>query len=378
MLKDLKKEQCYGCSACSFVCVYNAIQMKKDEEGFDYPDIDKLKCMGCGLCEKICPSLDRKIDVHRTIQHAYAFQHRDKNVLQNSTSGGFFTAISDAVLSEGGVVYGAAFDENMIVRHIRATNHSERNRMRGSKYVQSDIGSTYLNVKNDLNKGKRVLFTGTPCQVDGLLHYLRTRQANLLCVDLICHGTPSPLVFADHLKMLEKKTHAHVTDYVFRPKIWSWHVHREIAFLSNGKTFHSNAYSDLWRTVYYAKLATKPSCHHCQYSCLDRTGDITIGDCRGIDRVCPNFNSDEGVSLVLINSSKGAAIFESLQAGMKVMELRVDDVIQPPLKSPSRQSGMRDKFWETYHKKGYMQAIYACMGKLYWLKYNIKKKLKMN
>lgn len=378
MLKDIKKEQCYGCSACVFVCGCNAIQMKSDEEGFNYPHIDEMKCVGCGLCEKICPALNRETGVHSTVQHAYAFQHHAKSVLQTSTSGGFFTAISDVVLAEGGVIYGAAFDENMVVRHVRAMNNSERNRMRGSKYVQSDIGNTYLYVKNDLKEGKKVLFTGTPCQVDGLLHYLQGRTANLLCVDLICHGTPSPLVFADHLNVLERKAHAHVTNYSFRPKKWSWHVHREIAFFSNGKTYHSNAYSDLWQTVYYAKLATKPSCHYCQYSCLTRPGDITIGDCRGIDNVYQDFNSDEGVSLVLINTPKGAAIFESVQTGMKVAALRVEDVMQPPLKEPSKQSGAREKFWATYHKKGYMQAIYTCMGKLYWLKYNVKKVLKKN
>ncbi len=377
-MNDVKREQCYGCSACASVCGYSAIQMEADKEGFLYPHIDESKCVGCGLCEKVCPALNRKTNAESTVQHVYAIQHHDKSVLQTSASGGFFTAVSDAVLAEGGVVYGAAFDENMIVRHVRATKASERDRMKGSKYVQSDIGNTYQCVKQDLKEEKEVLFTGTPCQVDGLIRFLRGKTDNLLCIDLICHGTPSPLIFADHIKMLEKKAHARVVDYSFRPKEWSWHVHREIAYLSNGKAYHSNAYSDLWRTVYYAKLVTKPSCHHCQYSCLARTGDITIGDCRGIDRICPDFGSAEGASLILINTSKGAGYFESVRAAMKLVELRIEDVMQPPLKEPSKQSKERTKFWTVYHKRGYMQAIYACMGKLYWLKYNVKKVMNKN
>ena len=375
MLDAVKQEFCYGCSACATACPRHSIQMKTNKEGFKFPIIDKEKCIECGLCEKVCPVLQPKPNISSTVQKAYCVKHKNSSVLQTSTSGGFFTAISDAILAEKGIIYGAAFDENMVVKQCRATNAYERDQMKGSKYVQSDIGNTYLLVKRDLEAGKQVLFTGTPCQIDGLKRALSGKTDNLLCVDLICHGTPSPLVFADHLKMIESKAHARVIDYRFRPKKWSWHIHREIAYLKNGKEYHSNAYSDLWRTIYYMKLATKLSCHHCQYSCLVRPGDITMGDCRGIDNVCLDFGSDEGASLILVNTSKGAEYFDRISSEMKVVEVSIDDVMQPPLREPSKQSGDRMKFMSVYQEKGYMAAVHACMGRLYCLKYNIKKLL---
>ena len=378
MLEGVKKEFCYGCSACATVCPKNSIEMIPDEEGFKYPVVDNVKCVGCGLCEKACPVLKPKGNVSSTVQKAYGVKHNNENVLRTSASGGFFTAISDVILAEGGVIYGAAFDDDMVVRHFRATTALERDRMKGSKYVQSDIGDTYLLIKKDLQDGKKVLFTGTPCQTDGLRRALQGRTDNRICVDLICHGTPSPLVFADHIKMIEAKTHKRVINYCFRPKKWSWHVHREIAYLSNGKEYHSNAYSDLWRTIYYMKLATKLSCHHCQYSCLNRPGDLTMGDCRGIDAVCPGFGSNKGVSLVLVNTPTGVEYFEKVRSAMKVIEISIDDVMQPPLREPSKQSGNRMKFMSVYRNKGYMSAVHACLGRLYYLKYNVKKLLNKN
>ena len=373
------KEKCYGCSACASVCPCSAIQMNADNEGFKYPHIIADRCIQCDLCVKVCPVIHNEFEKREFNQYIFATKHNDKNVLQTSTSGGFFTAISNVILNEGGVVYGAAFDNNMIVRHFRATNAADRDKMKGSKYVQSDLGNTFLSVKKDLQDGRKVLFTGTPCQVDGLIRSLQMKTDNLLCVDLICHGTPSPLVFADHLKLLEQKTNARIIGYHFRPKNWTWHVHREIAVLNNGKIYHSNAYSDLWRTIYYGRYVTKPSCHNCQYSSLNRPGDITMGDCRGIDRLCDNFGSDEGVSLVLVNSQKGLDYFNKIRNEMRIIEINnICEVMQPPLKEPSKQSSRRDKFWKTYHDKGYLEAVYSCMGKNYFLKYNIKKLLHIN
>lgn len=376
---NISKELCYGCSACASICSHKAIKMVADDEGFKYPVLTRDLCINCGLCEKICP-INNIIDKQQDKEFkAYAIQHKDKDVLYSSTSGGFFTAISDAVLSEKGVVYGAALDDTMVVRHIRSTNPIERNRIKGSKYVQSDIGNTYLSVKKDLQDNKKVLFTGTPCQVDGLIHFLQGKTDNLICIDLICHGTPSPLIFAEHIKLLEKKTHSHVVDYCFRPKNWTWHTHREIITLSNGRKYHSSAYADLWRTIYYMRLANRLSCHHCQYSCMVRPGDITIGDCRGIDRICSDINSNEGVSLVLINTKKGDYYFNQIKDTMHIFEIDdITPIMQPPLQRPSKQNADRHLFMDIYHRKGYIQAIKACLGRTYRIKHFIKKRLKLN
>ena len=373
MIQITDKSLCCGCSACASVCPKAAITMKPDAEGFAYPEIDTALCINCGLCDKSCP-------LHHTVENAllstYAVQHKAQDVLTQSTSGGMFTALSDAILKENGVVYGAAFDGNMVVRHARATTAEERNRMRGSKYVQSDIGNVFSFVKADLAAGLRVLFVGTPCQVDGLRRFLGNKTDGLICCDLICHGVPSPLIFKEHLRFLEQKKHKTIKNYYFRPKRWGWHVHREMAVFEGDREYHSHVWSDLWQTIYYGRLATRPSCHNCHYSNLSRPGDLSIGDCRGIDRVSSAFKSNDGVSLVLVNTPRGQELFDQISDNLSVEKIDVTDVLQPPLKQCSKPSARRTLFFDTYFKKGYKKAIDACFGRLYALKYYVKKILK--
>lgn len=376
MIQCVNPAQCYGCTACASVCPKGAITMKENEEGFKHPSVDESACVSCGLCKKVCPVLNRRVSETGSVRAAYAMQHTDPEVLKESTSGGMFTALSDLILNEGGVVYGAALDEQMTVRHIRATKAEERNAMRGSKYVQSDLGDVFAEIKRDLSEGRRVLFTGTPCQVDGLRRFLGEKTEGLLCVDLICHGSPSPKILAEQFRFLEKRTRKKMTGYRFRPKRWSWHVHREIAFFEGGKEYHSNPYSDLWQQIYYMRLCHRPSCHSCQYSNLDRVGDLTIADCRGIDKIAPDFGSNPGVSLVFANTALGEEVLAALCPSMKTREVSVADVMQPPLRQPSKPNARREQFWAVYHKDGYEAAIKFYFGKHYALKYKIKKILK--
>ena len=376
MIKIVDRADCCGCTACASVCPKNAISMVEDAEGFKYPQIDEDACVSCGLCLKTCPIAVRPEEYESNVKKAYALKHKDKEVLKNSTSGGAFTAISDFVLDLGGVVYGAAFDENMVVRHIRAESVDERNAMRGSKYVQSDLKNTFSLVKKDLKEGKRVLFSGTPCQVDGLKHYLGSYHHNLTCVDLICHGTPSPKLLKAHFELLERKYHSKVSGYSFRPKRWTWHVHRETVTFKNGKKRHSTPYTDLWRTIYYSRLANRPSCHSCRYSNLSRPGDLTIADCRGIDKIYPDFGSNEGVSLVFVNTDVGEKVFGEISDRVMAMPVSLDDVMQPPLRAPSMPNERRGEFMDVYFKNGYKKAIDSYFGRLYALKYYVKKILK--
>ena len=201
----LDKKNCFGCTACAACCPYDAITMQTDNAGFKYPKVNTELCVNCGICDSICPSNQKSPNLFTpNIKKAYAVKHINPDVLEHSASGGVFTALSDYVLQSGGVVYGAAFDENMVVRHMRAENKLERDRMRGSKYVQSDLDNIFQLVKQDL-KNRNVLFTGTPCQIAGLKNFLRGREERLICCDLICHGVPSPLVFSEHLKLLKKR-----------------------------------------------------------------------------------------------------------------------------------------------------------------------------
>ena len=373
MIKINQKQNCSGCTACASSCPVGAIEMREDEQGFKYPLIDSEKCIDCGLCDKTCPFV--KPLSAPSIRDAYALKHQDAAVLRNSTSGGFFTAVSDYVLEQRGVIYGAAYDENMVVCHKRAETREQRDAMRGSKYVQSDIGSVFSEVKSDLQKGKTVLFTGTPCQIDGLKSFLKGKDDGLICLDLICHGVPSPMIFRAHLHFLAKNLHTKIKNYKFRPKKWGWHVHREIV-CGEKREYHSTPYTDLWRDMYYSRVITRPSCNNCPYASLNRVGDITYGDCRGVDKVLPDFGSYEGVTLAIVNTEKGRDVFQKIADRLVYQSINVDDVLQPPLRQSPAPNKKSDAFFSDYAALGYKKTIRKYYGKLYPIKYYVKKILK--
>lgn len=366
-----KQSQCFGCTACASVCPQKAITMITDREGFSYPDVDQERCVGCNLCEKVCP-LNKEKKTNEILV-AYAVQHRDAEVLDKSTSGGMYTALSDAILAENGVVYGAAFDENLCVTHIRAETKQERNRCRGSKYVQSDLKEVFLLVQADLKAGRKVLFTGTPCQIDGLKSFLRKDYDNLYLCDLICNGVTSPAAWKAQLDKIGRVNHSVVSQYKFRPKAWGWTVHNEMAVLKNGKVRHSDAYTGLYKELYYSRVLHRPSCYECRYTNLNRVSDITIADCRGIEHRENSFNVEEGVSLALVNTQKGKELFTEIQESIIYEELNIEAFIQPPLRTPAQKPESRERFWEEFHRKGYWSAVKAVRGQLYVIKHNTKR-----
>lgn len=203
-----KEEDCTGCSACSHICPTNSISMVPDRYGFLYPCIDVSTCISCGLCEEKCPiknlvSQEQKIKVDAPA--VYAAKHKNQDVRSSSSSGGVFTAVSDAVLNQGGMVAGAAFDKNLMVCHRLVDSKKERDYLKGSKYVQSVLGDVFVEIGHVLSSNRTVLFSGTPCQVAGLYAFLGKNPENLYTVDVICHGVPSPKVFSDYKEFLLKK-----------------------------------------------------------------------------------------------------------------------------------------------------------------------------
>lgn len=232
----------------------------------------------------------------------YAVKHKDEATRAASRSGGIFTALSDRVLSDGGVVYGCILTDDFSAIHIRAENTEERNRMRESKYIQSKLGNTFKNVKLDLDTGKRVLFSGTSCQVAGLKRYLGKEYNNLFCVDIVCHGVPSKKVWNAYLRWQEEKNHSKVVKVDFRNKRdFGWHDHVETLYFKNGKS--SNSY--VFRNLFYGHTVLRPSCYECQYKSVMHPGDITIADYWGIEKAAPEFDDNKGVSLVLVNNEAG-------------------------------------------------------------------------
>ncbi len=351
LFDEKNKAQCCGCSACFAVCPVGAIKFKADSEGFLYPEINGEMCVGCNRCINVCPLKKDRKDVSET-QKFYAVKHRQKDTVLKSSSGGFFTAVSDRILDSGGVVYGVAFDENFYAVHIRAENKTARDRMRVSKYLQSDLKDTFKKVREDLNKGIDVLFTGTPCQVEGIKEFFGKDYENLYTMDVICHGTPSPLMFSEHIKNIEKKCKAKVIGYKCRSKVKGWHTHTEEAFFDNGKSQAGTLLLQEHKVLFYSGYILRPSCYECKFTNLKRPSDITLGDFWGIEKVMPEWDDQTGTSMILVNTLKGEHLFENIKPNIAFRESTTYGR-QPQLERSAAKPGDREDFWNLYYNYGY-------------------------
>lgn len=352
LFKD--KEHCCGCRVCEQICPQSAITMQMDECGFLYPMIDSQKCIDCGLCLKKC-SFQNGYKKRKEFEPArsYAARHKEMGTMMKSRSGGAFTAVSDQILMSGGVVYGAGYDsEDRLFRviHKRAETQEQRNEFRGSKYVQSDLGDVFCQIKKDLAAGKSVLFSGTGCQVGALHTYLGKEYDQLLTVDIVCHGVPSPKIWEDFLKMREQENGGIITSVDFRDKVhYGWKAHRETVWV-NEKRISSRLYSKL----FYLDVATRPSCFRCIYANKNRPGDITIADFWGHEDAVPGFNADnKGVSLVMVNTQKGYDIWEKAEKDMEIIDCTGYPFRHTNMKRPTKRPDNYEEFWEDYQQFGF-------------------------
>ncbi len=287
--------------------------------------------------------------------------NKDALVRRSSRSGGVFTPISDLVLQKGGVVYGCKMEKVDKAVHFRATTAEERNQFRGSKYIQSEMGDCYRKVKEDLKEGLPVLFSGTPCQIAGLNAYLEKDDThNLLTMDIVCHGVPSPIVWHKYLEWMSKQHNGVVEAVDFRDKRYGWKAHFESVKI-HGRWYTTSVF----RILFYKHLILRPACYRCPYANLNRQGDITIGDAWGIEKANPSWNDDKGASLVIINSEKGKQAFEAVQSLLCVQSVDIEDYMQPNLKGPSERNNDRDAFWHEFSEKGFEHILskYAKQGR---------------
>lgn len=347
--------KCCGCEICVDVCPTKAIVMKEDEEGFKYLSIDNDKCINCGKCLKICPMRNNSFRTQKYERPlAYAVKHKNEQDRMESRSGGIFTALSDVVLNNNGIIYGCILNDNFEAIHYRADNKENRNMMRGSKYVQSSMKGISNQVIEDLKKGKIVMFTGTGCQIQGIRQAVPTNlQKNLLLVDIVCHGVPSPKIWREYLKYMSNKYKGNITAVDFRnKKEYGWKDHVE-SIEVNGIRHDSKVYTNL----FYNHVIIRPSCFKCPYKNLNRPGDITIADFWGIDDAVSSFNDNKGVSLVLINNDVGKEYFEKSKESIIYNLVDLEKTLQPPLKGNFIEPSNRRKFWNIYYTKGFEKAI---------------------
>lgn len=376
------KKDCCGCHACATVCAKQCITMQADEQGFLYPIVDKEACTDCGLCEKVCPVLNQSEP--RKPLKVYAAKNKNEEIRRQSSSGGIFTLLAEKVIAEGGVVFGARFDEEWNVIHSWADTIEGIATFRGSKYVQSTIGNTYREAKDFLRQGRKVLFSGTPCQIAGLKKYLRKDYDKLLTVDVVCHGVPSPLVWRTYLDETRKLLRAErgvgknsvplsidelpvITGISFRDKTNGWKKYgfrlRYAASEAASNTVSSSAIKEekellqplrdnIFMQGFLANLYLRPSC----YACAARSGksgsDISIADFWGVKNYYPEFDDDKGVGLILVNSEKGQLAYDAVDVTR--IEATYEQGLRnnPCIEHSVRLTSYSTMFWKEYSANG--------------------------
>lgn len=372
---------CCGCTACESVCAQMAITMSPDREGFLYPHADAEKCVGCGLCETVCPVAGRKnMDLLKsTVRRYCASRIKDRDVLMSSSSGGAFSALASVVIGKGGAVCGAAYGTQQQVAHIFVETEEELWRLRGSKYVQSDLRGVFPQVLSFLKQDRWLLFAGTPCQVDGLRRFLRGDYPKLVTVDLVCHGVPSPLVYREYVKLSSRRAGREVSYIDMRYKQthgWSHHFSYRFHY-ADGATEVDPPYIRDWGRLMFSELVSRPVCGECPYTNMNRPGDITLADFWDDDRLYPELHSTCGTSLCLVNSDKGAQILSQAEKVMDVWEITEEAAMQPCLCRNVTKNPRRKLFWDFYCNHGFEAAYgkFFVVSRFQCLKNWIKRKL---
>lgn len=343
MINIFDKPNCCGCHACYNRCQQKCISMQSDDEGFWYPVVDRKECIDCGLCEKVCPTLSKSIVENHPA--AYACLNKDDKIRQQSSSGGVFTIVAASVLANHGVVFGAGFDRDFNVLHSSVDNLDGLSNLRGSKYVQSSIGDTYEQAKDFLKQGRQVLFSGTPCQIAGLKSYLGKDYEGLICLDIICHGVPSPLVWKQY-RSKQKNTNE-LKSISFRDKTFGWKRFSLRLTYKNDDEYIKDLNSDEFMQGFLKNVYLRPSCYHCSFKTLARQSDITLADFWGIENILPSLDDDKGTSLILVNSDKGKEIFLAAADKMEYKKIDIDQAIvynSAAIKSVA-YNPKRDKFF---------------------------------
>lgn len=320
------KELCTGCMACLQKCPKDAIH-KREDSGFYYPVIDEYKCVNCGICLKTCPVLNEKCVIgnrHMTTDVCYAIWHKDASIRYNSSSGGFFSALAEYIIKNNGLVFGAAWDSRLVLRHISVSTIHDIELLRRSKYVQSDVGSTYIEVKSALENKRLVLYCGTPCQIAGLKAYLNYKEYdNLLLVDVLCQGVPSPVLFEKYIRDIEDKSNLKIKDVIFRSKEQGWRCGLLLLVVLEDGTILKRKYAN--NEFYHSFIKEyhmRPACYKCRFKQddLGYYGDLTIADFWRIGISIPFSDNDwhKGVSAVLVNTQSGASIIEKILGAINI------------------------------------------------------------
>ncbi len=326
MEQIIEKNKCCGCHACLNICPKSAIKMVEDERGFKYPIIDPKKCINCGLCKKTCPIINSHEGKKKNVI-AFAAYNKNFDERKNSSSGGIFILIAKAIIKKNGVVFGATFDKEFNVVHSYIESEKDISKLMGSKYTQSNIEKTYVKVKEFLDEDRYVLFTGTPCQVEGLFAFLKKDYKKLFTQDIICHGVGAPKVWRKYLEYQKKKYDDEIKTISFRNKDKGWSLFRmKIKFKKH--TYSKDLTQDIYLQFFLKNICLRESCYNCSFKKKYRNSDITLADFWGISNIHPDMNDNMGTSLVIVNTEKGNELFNSIRDSIVYKETDINKAIK--------------------------------------------------
>ena len=324
------KKECCGCWACYNACPKHCIGMKEDEEGFRYPVVDASLCIDCGLCEKVCPVIHAdKADTPHA-QQGFLAQHKNEDIRKESTSGGAFTAIASWIIRQGGIVYGAGYRKGtFIVEHQGVETEKDLSVFRNSKYVQSNVMNTFKEVLGHLKAGRWVCFSGTPCQIEGFRNFLRGREyEKLVCVDLVCHGIPSPRILTRYIEAQQTLIGGEFTNVLFRDKHYGYHYSSfSIYNKEKGKDYHKGVDSNAYLRAFFNNLSDRPSCYDCRFKKRYRKSDLTLWDCFPIEKFTKQMDG-KGTTRVLVQSDKGEMIMNAIRDELRTVRVEPDKLVK--------------------------------------------------
>ena len=354
---------CSGCGACVLYCPVKAIEMKVSEKGFLYPNVSIDKCIKCGQCRKVCQVNDSCDDEKKGREvKTYAFKLMDEDKRIKSQSGGAFSAFAETFVGSGGIVYGVELTKDYRIIYTEISDLIDISRVKGSKYVQADTGIVFEKVKERLSEGKKVLFAGTSCHIDGLYKYLNKEDiSNLYTCDLVCHGVPSIGIFEKYINY-QKTRFGEIEEYDFRDKsVGGWHLHIETWKGKESELKVSTEYTDL----FYSNLTLRECCYSCNYASFDKPADITIGDFWGIENILPDLDDNKGISLVIIRSCKGNELLQEAKSSADIIEVPKESCIQPNLLGPTKRPMESDRFWNDNKTRPYRFLLQSYTGREY-------------
>lgn len=322
---------CTGCTACASICSKQCISMERDDSGFVYPKIDSSKCIECGACEHSCPVLMQRKELNNS-PIAFAAYSTNISRRMSSSSGGVFSEIANVILEKNGYIYGAAYNEHYEICHICVENKADLFKLQGAKYAQSFLGTTFKEILMRLKSGQLVLFVGTPCQVAGLKVFLKKDYENLVCLDFVCHGVPSPMAWEEYIKyrMSKDGKKAYPISVNLRDKSTGWSKYRysNVFQYSDGTIYSSISGENLFMKLFVGDYINRNSCSNCHFKGYSRMSDITLGDFWGIWDIAPEMDDDKGTSVILIQSEKGNRVWEEIQQNLFYKEVSLEKTSQ--------------------------------------------------